>query len=236
MIIFISILLTTLLQNSYLLVPETNEYLSTVVYIATTHLQISVWLFAFITFLPYKQLMYKCILMIYALQEIALALQIMLLTDENLPIFLLSLSVFTSWLLFIVLRSYRIPNDTIDLNHFFYFKHRPDSLQDSVVALFGSPTGGNAIYQNGIVYHFHKGELKRTQYSKFTKAMRAKWQIKKGEPTNVAKIRRLEEAVGSPWKWNHNCQTVLYPIVKWGHPLSLEGVVLILKGYMEGSK
>lgn len=236
MILFITILLTALLQNSYLLVPESNEYLSTVVYIATTHLQISAWLFAFITFIPYKQLMFKCLLMVCALNEIALALQIVLLTMENTPIFLLSTFVFISWLLFVVLRSYKIPNDTIDLNHFFYFRHKPDSVQDFILALVGSPTGGNAIYQGGIVYHFHKGELKRTQYSKFTKTMRSKWQIVKGQPLEVPKIRQLEQAVGSLWAWDNNCQTILYPIAKWGHPISIDGVLQIVAERSKGSK
>lgn len=232
----ISMIITTLLQNSYLLIPESDTLLSTTVYMASSHLQTAVWVITLAVYLPYKLLIHKCSLMVYALYDINLAFEIMFLGNESLPIMSTLLAVFTFWLIFVFFRSYRKPNDQIDVNHIFYLKHRPDSLQDLVMALFCSPTGGNAIYMKGVVYHFHKGELKRTQYSQFTKAMRAKWQIVKGAPVDAKKLRRLEMIVGSKWTWYNNCLTMVYPIARWGHPLTATGVTMMAREFMKELK
>ncbi|PHR58719.1 MAG: hypothetical protein COA47_09950 [Robiginitomaculum sp.] len=231
-----AMLLTTLLQNSYLLIPVEEDMLATLVYMATTHLQVAVWVITLAMYLPYKLLIYKCSLMIYGLYDINLALSIMYLDSHQLPMMVSLCAVFIVWLSFVFLRSYTRPDDKISLDCIYYLKHRPDSFQDLVMSLFGSPTGGNAVYMNGIVYHFHKGIMKRTQYSKFNNSMRAKWQIVKGTPTTASKLRQLEMIVGRQWAWNHNCITTIYPIARWGHPLTLSGVSQMARDSLKESK
>lgn len=105
-------------------------------------------------------------------------------------------------------RSYSQPSDTLDQDHVFCLRRRPQSAQDLALSLMGcfGAQGTYAIYAAGHVYHFRKGVLRATVYDP---RYFNDYVITKGRPLQIRHIVALDNMRGVKWSPLKNCVTLL---------------------------
>lgn len=188
-------------------------------------LEMAMWTWIAMSFIPYKKLQLKSILAIWIVTDIVdfLLYPLWFYIPDNVYLsYSLKFTLCVAWLCFIWFRNYERENDVLDDEHFFKVGIRPADPQDFLLSLIREPIGGTGIYACGNFYHYRKGKLV-VEDKKYIMRAGNKYRIYKMRKIDLDRLNMLDSLIHgkySAWSWIWNCKTVLEPILsKRGKPL-----------------
>ena len=144
-------------------------------------------------FIPYSRLMEKSAAFIFALSYIADVFSV--------PI-IVNVAMFGAWILWVIYRPYTLPSAKVDLDHVYWFAHKPDDFMGFLHSLIDpKPLGGYGIATDGSAFLYRHGEFQVVPMGNmpdgviYIKAMKRSDKI----------TSYLLSKVGAKWGIRNNC-------------------------------